>query len=29
MLKDDTEVTADILKRFDKNGFYYYKDAQK
>lgn len=29
MLKGDTEVTADILKRFDKNGFYYYKDAQK
>lgn len=29
MLKDDTELTSEIIERFDKNGFYYYKDAQK
>lgn len=29
MLKDDTELTSKIVERFDKNGFYYYKDAQK
>ncbi|CDR60285.1 primosomal protein N' [Staphylococcus schweitzeri] len=29
MLKDDTELTSKIVEQFDKNGFYYYKDAQK
>ncbi|UMT79232.1 primosomal protein N' [Staphylococcus roterodami] len=29
MLKDDTELTSEIVERFDKNGFYFYKDAQK
>lgn len=29
MLKDDTELTSELIERFDKNGFYYYKDAQK
>lgn len=28
-LKDDTELTSEIVERFDKNGFYFYKDAQK
>ena len=28
-MKDDIEVPSALLQKFDKHGYYYYKDAQK
>ncbi len=28
-MKDDIEVPSTLLQKFDKHGYYYYKDAQK
>ncbi len=28
-MKDDKEVPSALLQKFDKHGYYYYKDAQK
>ena len=28
-MKDDIELPSALLQKFDKHGYYYYKDAQK